>query len=110
MSGCNMRMPVTEAAKQAGSHTAFCDYYLKGYGDCTCGAAIITCGKEIIRDGKCEEHKIDRRQRYDGERRRQYSTDSPSSCGNGLCHTELVNDEPTTRHDTRCPDYGPGWA
>ena len=32
------------------------------------------------------------------------------SCGNTLCHVEHTPMESLTRHDTRCPEYGPGWA
>jgi hypothetical protein len=32
------------------------------------------------------------------------------SCGNPLCRTEETPMETLTRHDPRCPDYGPGWA
>lgn len=70
------------------------------------------CGKPVVRDGKCEQHKVERRKaRGDGDRRRYRSCDSPTSCDNALCHTELdEKGKPYTRHDTRCPDYGPGWA
>jgi hypothetical protein len=111
MSGCNEQIPVPEERKAYAPHNGFCEYYRKGSGDCTCGAAISYCDKEIVRGGKCEEHKIERRRgNWNGDRRRPGSTDTPPSCGNGLCHSEFWNGEVVTRHDTRCPDYGPGWA
>lgn len=35
---------------------------------------------------------------------------SKPSCGNSLCRTEETPMETVTRHDTRCPEYGPGWC
>jgi hypothetical protein len=32
------------------------------------------------------------------------------SCGNPLCKVEQTPMETLTRHDTRCPEYGPGWG
>lgn len=106
VSACNMRMPVTEEIVAAANHNAFCEYYRKGYGDCTCGAAINLCGKEVVRDGMCEEHKVERRKSLYSERRKPGSSDSPPSCGNSMCHVEFGQ----TRHHNFCPDYGPGWA
>lgn len=63
-----------------------------------------SCGKPAVRDGKCEEHKVERR--TFGDRRFYGSSDSPTSCGNAICHVEFGK----TRHNTMCPDYGPGWA
>jgi hypothetical protein len=69
------------------------------------------CGKPVVRAGKCEQHKVERRKEFGGGDRRYYqSCDSPPSCGNGVCRTELVDGKVVTRHHTMCPDYGPGWA
>lgn len=69
------------------------------------------CGQPAVRGGKCEQHKVERRKAWGGGDRRRYnSCDSPPSCGNALCHTETDGKTVTTRHDTRCPDYGPGWC
>jgi hypothetical protein len=66
------------------------------------------CNEPVIRDGKCEKHKVERRQNFG--RRSYESCDSPTSCGNGMCHTKTDGKTVTTVHHTMCPDYGPGWA
>lgn len=73
---------------------------------------MIPCGRAVVRDGKCEVHKVERRKGY-GNRRHYESCDSPPSCNNGLCHTKVKDGSggiPSTVHHTACPDYGPGWA
>lgn len=67
------------------------------------------CGEPVVRGGKCEKHKVERRKGY-GDRRRYESCDSPPSCNNALCHTRTVDGVVNTKHHTMCPDYGPGWA
>ena len=36
--------------------------------------------------------------------------DGGPSCGESLCRVEHTPMEDITRHDTRCPESGPGWA
>ena len=67
------------------------------------------CGEPVVRDGKCEKHKVERR-KNSGDRRSWRSSDSPPTCGNACCWTELDGTRVVTRHNTACPDYGPGWA
>ena len=67
---------------------------------------MIPCGEPVVRDGKCEKHKVERRKSLYSDRRVRGSSDTSPSCGNGLCRVEFGH----TRHDTRCEDYGPGWA
>ena len=67
---------------------------------------MIPCGKPVVRDGKCEQHKVERRKSLIGNRRVPGSSDSPPSCGNTLCRVEWGN----TCHHLMCPDRGPGWA
>ena len=67
---------------------------------------MIECGEPVVRGGKCEMHKVERRSEFGGDRRDHGSSDSPPSCGNTRCCVE----EEKTRHDTLCDDYGPGWC
>ncbi len=64
------------------------------------------CGRPAVRDGKCEEHKVERRKSLRMDRRTLGSSDSPPSCGNVLCKVEFGQ----TKHHLLCPDSGPGWA
>jgi hypothetical protein len=71
------------------------------------GTVNCECGKPVVRNGKCEEHKIERRKNPPfSDRRRPGSSDSEPSCGNGACRVEYGE----TRHHLHCPDRGPGWA
>ena len=64
------------------------------------------CGKVVVRAGKCEQHKIERRKNVYTERRVPGSSDTPPSCGNPACRVKFGE----TFHHLMCPDRGPGWA
>jgi hypothetical protein len=104
--GCNFEFPVDEGVKAAAPHTGFCEYYRTGSGNCTCGAAMSLCGKDVVRAGKCEQHKVERRKNVYSERRVAGSSDTPPSCGNPACRVTYGE----TFHNLLCPDRGPGWA
>jgi hypothetical protein len=79
----------------------------------TAGDGSYECGEPVVRGGKCERHKVERRKRHwtSGDRRRRGSSDTPPSCGNSLCHSEVLDDGTAeTRHGLMCPDRGPGWV
>lgn len=85
-----------------------CDQKILDIEDCR---GFYYCGESVVRDGKCEKHKVERRKpRLSGDRRLYGSSDSPPSCNNGLCRTALDGSRVVTVHHTVCPDYGPGWA
>jgi hypothetical protein len=105
MSGCNELVFDHENADSNASIAATYGSELAG------NFGMKECGKPVVRAGKCEQHKVDRRKgNWNSDRRRPGSTDTPPSCGNGLCHSEIWNGEIVTRHDLRCPDRGPGWV
>lgn len=64
------------------------------------------CDRPVVRDGKCEEHKVERRKNLRSDRRDFGSSDTPPSCGNTLCKVELG----ITKHHKWCEEHGPGWA
>ncbi len=52
------------------------------YGELAGNFGMIPCGKPVVRDGKCEDHKVERRKEFGGGNRRQYkSCDSPRLAG-----------------------------
>jgi|SRR5271156_692021 len=106
MSGCDFRLMVCENEKAHAPHAGYCEYYVKGCGDCTCGAAMPLCDKPIVRGGRCEDHKVERRKSLMGNRRMFGSSDTPPSCGNSLCKVEFGE----TVHHLGCEERGPGWA
>ena len=80
----------------------------------TCNEELFQrlCGMPVVRDGKCEEHKVERRKQHlYGDRRRFRSSDAPTSCGNGACRSEFDSEgKVVTIHHKWCDDHGPGWA
>jgi hypothetical protein len=103
MAGCNVMVFDHAHAKE---NQAIWDEYGS---ELAADFGMIPCGKPVVRDGKCEEHKVERR-KGNGDRRRFESCDSLPFCGNHLCHTELRFGEVRTVHHLMCPDRGPGWC
>lgn len=100
MSGCNERVFDYE-------HAAENESIWNTYGSELAGDfGTKACGEPVVRDGKCEKHKVERRKSLVSERRRSGSTDTPVPCGNKLCRWEHGQ----VNHDLMCPDRGPGWA
>jgi hypothetical protein len=67
---------------------------------------MIPCGEPVVRGGKCEKHKVERRKSLYSDRRRPRSSDTSPSCGNRACHVE----DGETIHHLHCDDRGPGWV
>jgi hypothetical protein len=64
------------------------------------------CGEPVVRGGKCEKHKVERRKSLYADRRTYGSSDTPPSCGNAMCKVTAGQ----TVHHKWCEDHGPGWA
>ena len=64
------------------------------------------CGMPVVRDGKCEQHKVERRKNFIADRRTYGSSDTPPSCGNAACKVMAGQ----TIHHKWCDEHGPGWA
>jgi len=67
---------------------------------------MMPCGEPVVRDGKCEKHKVERRKSLRADRRDYGSSDTPPSCGNGMCKVMAGQ----TIHHRWCEEHGPGWA
>jgi len=64
------------------------------------------CGMPVVRAGKCEEHKVERRGWGRADRRSYGSSDTPPSCGKKSCKVVAGHEV----HDQSCDSHGPGWA